>query len=97
MGSTIIENVDTRIDHRMKDNDKIIDRYRNALAEQKKHPDSENARNSVKHAKAEYVRNQKALAVAMDAKVKYLHILIILDFGLIIQPPCPSRQFKKIY
>ncbi|MCP4490435.1 MAG: hypothetical protein GY820_24415 [Gammaproteobacteria bacterium] len=20
-----------------------------------------------------------------------------LDFGLIIQPPCPSRQFKKIY
>ncbi|MCP4474449.1 MAG: hypothetical protein GY821_07755 [Gammaproteobacteria bacterium] len=21
----------------------------------------------------------------------------ILDFGLIIQPPCPSRQFKKIY
>ncbi len=22
---------------------------------------------------------------------------INLDFGLIIQPPCPSRQFKKIY
>ncbi len=22
---------------------------------------------------------------------------ITLDFGLIIQPPCPSRQFKKIY
>ncbi|MCP4475091.1 MAG: hypothetical protein GY821_11120 [Gammaproteobacteria bacterium] len=27
----------------------------------------------------------------------YIGAIYKLDFGLIIQPPCPSRQFKKIY